>query len=520
MFTKEYIRNKNQELLKEYSINKEKGYELLDKGSIEKAIFFLKYACYIAWKYPIVFEYCDTELEGRLDKISEELFANDMNDDKSVSDNNKVVLYSSEIVDFGALTEQYLHYLVDNKYEVLLVIPDKSKIKLGKNILQYVEDHKVSLHISDSAYPALENIKKLKKVIDDFSPSKSFLHFHPTDIEGYILFKAISHKKYFIVHSDHTFWIGMGCSDFIIEFRDFGVSLSTFRRKIDKSKILKINFYPIIKEGVEFKGFPVDLENKVIGVSGANLYKYYFDNELKFFKVIKELLEEHDDFIFFLCGGGDSTKVMNFIAENKLEDRFFYLGKRGDFSEVVKHGDILFESYPFKGGLVPLYAMREKIPVIGMANYAIPSGSLESFFSIKNYVQPINFIEFKEEAKKLITDKNYRKELGEIVAKNHFNKADFYDSVDKIFKNLEAELNPIEVYELKLSDLENLLNYVGLNNVKEVLEFQRLNTVGHTFGFVKKLIVYLKFTLIQKTYPPRPLVGLFLNIFLRNKTKK
>ena len=43
-----------------------------------------------------------------------------------------------------------------------------------------------------------------------------------------------------------------------------------------------------------------------------------------------------------------------------------------------------FESYPLKGGLVPLFAIEQNIPVIGISNFKNWSGSLEKILGIEN----------------------------------------------------------------------------------------------------------------------------------------
>lgn len=477
-------------LLDEYKSSKQKGKYLLIKKEFEKSLRFFKFAATLAWKYPILFDFVDDDLELELQKISRILIGNKNDDNFSNYCENRVVLYSGQIVDKGALTEQYLHHFVEHGYEVLLVVPDISKTVRGKGIVKYIDSQpSVTLFVPKSKI-LCDKIIEIRSKIVKFNPSKLFLHFMPNDVEGYCAIYGIKQTKFYIVHNDHTFWLGKGCSDYFIEFRDFGVSLSYYRRKIHIKRLLQIPFYPIVDSAKEFQGFPFNRQGKVVGVSGANLYKYSLDKELKFFHIIKELIWENKDFIFCLCGWGDDTFVKKFLFENKLEDRFYFLGRRDDFSEVVANSDILFESYPLKGGLVALSASIHRIPIIGIADDNTPAGSLEDFLSIDNYNQPNNIQKFKLEADKLIKDKNYRNNLGLICSNNKFNKNDFTYSIQKLLNNKLQVLGPVRLKPLKINDEEYLKLYQGTSDsINQEIAWMKLKALHTTLGFYA--IIYL-----------------------------
>lgn len=477
-----------QYLIDKYELNKNIAQYYYDNNNIERSLAYYTYAATIAWKYPILYKFVDDVLEQKLDDISKDIFCN-LND--NIINNIKaknIVLYSGQIVDKGGLTEQYLHYFIEKGYNVLLIVPFKSKTHSGNNIINYVSSYSNCAIYIPKSNELKQKIIEIRNVINDYKPNKIFIHFMPNDVVGYCALSGLNIKKYYIVHNDHTFWIGKNCSDYFIEFRDYGISLSYYRRGIPLNKIIQIAYYPIIDNNIEFQGFPFDIKNKIIGISGANLYKYYMDKELKYFHAIKELIYKNDDFVFCLCGWGDNTIIYNFINKYKLQNRFYYLGKRNDFSELINNSHILFESYPLKGGLVMLYATNLKKPVIGIANYNNASGSIEDFISINNYKQPTNIEDFKEEANKLIKYEAYRSELGDKLSNNNFNKSSFTKYMTYIMENNNIMCEPKYIKKIKINDTEYLSYYINMqDNVSLKLALDNINIIGFKQSF-KSLI--------------------------------
>ena len=428
-----------------------------NKRNINKAIDFCQYAGYLAWGFPFLENFCDENLEDIISTISKKFDPIEF-----IPQNNKIVFYNSQIIDNGALTEQYLEFFIENNYQVLFIVPDIKNTRLGKTILSKISRAaNVKLFISEEKN-SIKKILEIRRQISLYKAEYYFLHFVPNDVIGCIAFLNITGgKTLYIVHNDHTFWLGKNFFDYFIEFRHLGIALAIERRGITRNKILHIPFYPI-KNEVPFKGFPFDRNNKILGISGANLYKYLIDPELKYFYSIKELISENPDFIFCLCGKGNFQVINKFIETNNLKERFFYLGHRSDFYNLIGQSDILFESFPMKGGLTPLFATEQKIPVIGISSSSTISGSLEEFLDIEGYKQPSNFKEFKAEATRLIKDAEYRKELGHILSNNRFNKKDFKNALSNVFKNNWEALRPTNIKKLQLSDEENLKQYLGL----------------------------------------------------------
>jgi len=486
-------------LITEYNYYKHKGLKYLNDNLIEESLISLKYAAFIAWNYPILYNFIDDEVENALDEISDIL-----NKNKGVvfqGNENKIVFYSGQIIDYGGLTQQYLYFLVENGYQILFIIPDIKATKEGSEILDYLnKNNNIELFIPKSSKLSVK-IKEINSRIDIFKPSKAFLHFMPHDVEGYCVFTKLNIPRYFIVHNDHTFWLGKGCSDYFIEFRKFGCQLSMQRRHMRSDKIIYLPYYPI-EHIQKFQGFPFDRKNKIIGVSGANLYKYYLDKELNFFHAIKELIIRNENFIFCLAGFGDATIVKNFISQNNLQNRFYYVGKRNDFNEFIGNCDIFFESYPLKGGLTFLYASKQNIPILGLSNHKNASGGLEDWIETGNYKQPNNFENFIIQADLLIKNKDLRDKNAIIFSNNLFNRKDFTNNLKQLLEGHKEFLSCKFPGLLQLDDnyyLNEFISVTGSSLNYFYFKFYYIRNISDIFERFREFcsIIRLNYTVLK-----------------------
>jgi hypothetical protein len=325
----------------------------------------------------------------------------------------------------------------------------------------------------------------------------AFLHFVPNDIVGFSSFSQLEYlTRYYIVHNDHTFWLGKHCSDYFIEFRKFGYELAIHNRGIDPAKLFLLPYYPIVHKR-SFKGFPFDPKGKLIGVSGAELYKYYMDPDLSYFYAIKELLINNKDFIFCLAGGGDKQKIVKFINENQLQNRFYFIGFRDDFYSLVGACDILFESYPLRGGLTVLYATEQAKCVIGIGNKKTPTSTIEDYFELQNFKEARSINEFLKEADKLIKSPAKRKMKADLFKHNKYNQTDFELGLEQIiYNNFDFHKQPLYSSKPALDMDVTLQEYIAIEDSKaEFLEIKlfMLRKRISFFGRIKLLFTIIKY---------------------------
>lgn len=478
-------------LINEYTLFKRRAAQALETGDLEKSLIFCDYCGLVAWRYPILHEFADDELEQLLTEVADQLIVEE--ETKRREDNeNKVLLYASQLIDSGALTEQYLNYFIEHNYQVLVVVHSEENIKYGRNTVKLIEKcPNASIFIAGAKSHA-EKIHQIFSKVVKYNPAYAFLHFKPNDVVGYCAFvKATFTKRYYIVHNDHTFWIGKGCSDYFIDFRKFGYLISNQRRKIPHSKLHILPFYPI-NDKKQFKGFPFEKKDKVIGLSGANLYKYLMDPALEFFHAIKELLQRNPNFIFCLCGYGDNAdRILQIFKNTEVEDRFYFLGRRDDFYALIGQTDILFESYPFKGGLTVLFATEQGKPFIGIGNRNNASGCVQDYFGVKDYQEPMTMQEFIAEADLLIKSSDYRHEKAEKFLKSDFNKKSFDRGLTRIIKQEPTGSASKFDDELSISDDYHLNEYITLPNARISFIKEKLFTLKRAMPLRERMASYL-----------------------------
>lgn len=505
----------SQEILtKEYLTYKKKANDAYNSRKFEDSLSYIEYCARLAQAYPIIYEFVDEELEQLLNDISikiQNIPKNEVNYDKVKS--TRIVFYNGQIVNSGGITEQYLDFFITNKIETLIVIPDIKNTIQGKRILETIEkSDNLKLFIPESGNK-VSRIKKIKTELEKFNPSHAFLHFLPSDVIGYCVFSQLkSVKRFYIVHNDHTFWLGKNCSDFFIEFRQFGHQIAVQRRGINTENILLVPYYPI-KNNVAFQGFPFDTKGKIVGFSGANLYKYLLDPELKYFHAIKQLINQNPDFVFCLAGYGDNKVIENFITENHLQNRFFFLGRRSDYYNLIDNVDIYFESYPMKGGLSVLYATEQNIPITGIANLQTSTRSTSSFFDAKiSYDEPHDFESFIKDANGLITSVFKREERKALFNNLPNNKTEFQHRLTEIMNNNFQWLRRIYDSPLIYDDNIALKEYISLPKVELYFLIRKFQILKKCLSFSERLTLIFNILLHDDFKLPVRLK--FLNCFL------
>ena len=93
---------------------------LIDRDKLEWALRHAEYAASIAWHRPILPDFIDDSLERLIEKIASKIIRTHTFPRQRKGDRCKrVVLYNGQIIDIGALTEQYLNYFIDNNYVII-----------------------------------------------------------------------------------------------------------------------------------------------------------------------------------------------------------------------------------------------------------------------------------------------------------------------------------------------------------------------------------------------------------------
>lgn len=304
--------------------------------------------------YKYNYNYSNNEAESLIRELSKSL----LDTVEIIKTPNKIIFYDSFSLDNRGLTQQYLRAIFSWNSELLFI----TNSAIGKDILAELRNYPKARIVQYNK----NSFKEYSSVLDEivaFQPEKVLLHFSPWDIAGFCIWNAVKNTDRFLINlTDHAFWLGKECADYILEFRAYGAYLSVYERKIQIEKLLLQPYYPIINNK-DFQGFPFK-KNGIIAFSGSNLYKIAGRNNT-FLRLIKEVLLLNKTLIFVLAGPGNKHPIERFIKENALQDRFFVIGDRKDISAVFENIDIYVNTFPMIGGLMSQYAAVYQKPIIG-----------------------------------------------------------------------------------------------------------------------------------------------------------
>jgi hypothetical protein len=427
-----------EKIISDYNYFKSQAISYCQQGNIEKSVKFSELAARIGYKFN--FRYTDDELEKNIQNIAKKILPDNVSCDKI---ENKVIFYDSFAIDNRGLTQQYLRAIFSWNSELLYITPRRN---IGKDIMQELGSYQKSTILIVNENSFAEIINQTTETITRFKPEKVFLHYSPWDIFGFTLWTKIASVERFLINlTDHAYWLGKNTADYILEFRNFGYSLSLNYRGIPKHKLLFQHYYPI-RTNAKFEGFPCETSNKMIAFSGSNYYKIYGKNFF-FLKIMKEVLEQNENLLLFFAGNGNSKPLLDFIKVNKLEDRFILIGNRSDLSEVFKRIDIYVNTFPLIGGLMSQYAAINNKPIIGysdLINYSF--NDTEDFLGIekKGLIVKSTINNFIEYFNQLIHSKESRENNVTYICKAVISEIDFNHSLKQtteLKKKLDYEID-------------------------------------------------------------------------------
>ena len=388
---------------------KHQAQKCLDRGKYDVCLKFLKAAAHTAYTFYIGFT--DTEIEVMLREVSLKISEKDYQ--RKVG---RCVFYDTFSQDSQGLTMQYVEAIMSAGWEMLYItefcLDDPRSVRLKDTLAAYSKAKVVTIPRN------LKSQKKAQFVYDsimDYAPENLFMHIHPSAVEAATAFYALPKEitKYQINLTDHGYWVGQGCMDYIFDFRDYGASLSVVRRGFSTDQVLLLPYYPMMKQ-TEFQGFPKESEGKVIILAGASYYKI-IDEDDTFFKLNKAILDANPQAITLFAGGGDRTLLDSLIAKHGLQSRFIPIGQRNDIFECYKHADIYLNSYPLFGGLMAQMAAHAGLPILSFAKKE--SGIVEEVVCQKKK-ESITFYDIDSlvaEATRLVNDADYRNKRGQAM---------------------------------------------------------------------------------------------------------
>lgn len=429
--------------------------------------------------------YRDDFLESILLKISDMLFPEESSFHPVYGN---YVFCDSMMWDGHGLTQQYLRAIMDMGVNILYIKTELSD-RSSKDIQSMLDNYgKATVVKISKNSDFVESIRLIYDSIIEYRPEKIFIHsFSCFDVVA--LNKIVSSTRYRINLGNHLTWIGINCTDYMLEFDDFGYTVSLEKRLFPEGRMFKIPFYPILdNHGFEGFDFPYKKDNVLMFTGGAS-YKIK-DKDNTFLNIIKKLIEDNDSLIILIALRDNKEYVNEFISKNNLYGRLININYRKDINQVFKHIDIFLQTYPTGGGLMLKYAIMNGKPVLSF----VSKSSFESYskiddkmidFGDRSYrLAYVDLNDFYNEAKKIIENKEYRDSIGKLLREFVIDEFEFNTEFKKIISG-ESQLN------FKFTKL--LLNYEELDkrfvDSVETRESIYFATLLRSFG-LKFLILF------------------------------
>lgn len=316
------------------------------------------------WAYNLNAFFSDEKTENFLKRIGDDCLEKKV----IVGHNKRFVLLDTAGLDNRGLTQQYIRALEFNQFDYLFITLRSDISPLEETIAEVISSshgHVLTFEGKNNL-SLLEKAEIVKEAIVDFHASRVLLHLMPWDVVSLLAVHAITGLlTYNINLTDHAFWLGSSFINYNIEFRAYGKTVSIQKRNLDTNKILELPYYPIKPKQSKFDGFPEIPNGSVVVFTGGAPYKMSDKDNTFFLKIVDGILGISPKVIVFVAGFAlndvafeEKTKGM------KYRERIYNIGIRKDVDEVYKHCDIYLQTYPFHGGLMTQYAVKNKIPVL------------------------------------------------------------------------------------------------------------------------------------------------------------
>lgn len=403
-----------------YEKMKRKLYKSLKKNKIEITLQQLRVIA--DYLYETNISFFDDELENIINNISNQYFQ--AKDVDVVQE--RIMLYDYFSLDTRGLSLIYIDAIKRLNYELIYVCYEHNCNEKSKRIIKSVQSYSSGkIVVIKKSNKLSEQITQFLNIIGTERPCKILAQSHPSDVVGITVLSSFKTKieRYMINITDHAFWLGTKAVDYSIEFRDFGYLVSRDYRGFEEEQLMILPYYPR-KSETPFAGFPFNINNKKLILSGGAVYKT--KGSPIFLEIIDYILSNYEETIFLYLGNDAESSFKAFIIEKHYEKRFFVLPERNDLDEVMKHCYFYLSTYPILGGLMYQYAVaNNKIPLsLAFANLIeensniARSNDLDDLFVTKN---TFNFVfEHKDsllnEIDKLISDEQYCKQKSESIS--------------------------------------------------------------------------------------------------------
>lgn len=243
----------SQDIEKIYVRIKRLAGKALQKGNIARALQEYDRAAIVASNLNRFFK--DDEIEDRLQALSSRLITKSAAAPKR---DNCFVFYD-HIGSSYVLALQYLRALMSWEAEILYILEPSRHSSSQPDFIKELKAYGKArvMILPERTEDKLEHLNQVYHSIQESGAAKALIHAPAEGAFCCVLWNALEElQRYRIVPGDHHFYLGTRLSDYVIEFRNFGLALSYSHRAYKKEQLLCQPYYPIVNREIPFEGFP------------------------------------------------------------------------------------------------------------------------------------------------------------------------------------------------------------------------------------------------------------------------
>jgi len=442
---------KEERIAKDFSKFKKIAKKLSNKKKFENALCMIEAAAKYMFGANQI--YCDDELEDMIGHIATELLPQVK---ECLSESKRILFFDGFGFDTRGLSLIYIRALIHLGYEILFVTFNDRK-----GLFPTIE---AEINTSECAcIRFLERNKRVKSIIElnhfieEFKPARLILYAYPWDSIGLtVAARYTGYMQRFLINlTDHAFWLGKRSADYFVEFRDYGASVSYYKRGIAIDSIIKLPYYPVIDKEKPFQGFSFDVKGKKLIFSGGSLYKTLGAGN-EYYHIVRHLLSTHKDTIFLFAGNGDDSELKKVISD--FPKRVFWINERQDLYQVMCHCYLYLSTYPMIGGLMSQYAVAaNKVPFTLLFDDCSTGTLLNPGLASFEYYQKEELL---LEIDRCLQDSDYlrKKEkalTGQIISSETFEK-ELKNTLEKHTTNLEVNVFDVKTEAFQKTYLDRI----------------------------------------------------------------
>ena len=422
----------------------------LRKNKISRALKMIRF-CATA-KYYLNDIFYDPDLEKYLRDLAKSI---NLPKETFSSNSNVVVFYDQVSLYDRVLSKVYLESLLRIKDIRLIYVCHQTS---GRNdgLIKMCQEHSIDYYVFSKKY-TFSNVIELLNIVKDNGAGKIISQNHVDDFVGVISNYYLDGicERFLINITDHAFWLGQGAYDRIIEFRNFGASLTVNKRNISPTKLVKLPYYSSATEP-SARSLPLICSGKKIVLSGGSIYKTQGDQTETFFNVVKHILDAHPDVVFYYLGNGAYNTVCRYLCDPKYSGRFVVEPERKDLDYVMKNCTIYLNTYPLIGGLMTLFALRNNLIPYTLVNSESPANDIDDFlidceykFFFENKNDLINEIDH------VLEDDDYLNRAKTLIDGKFINHDLFVQNLESILHSTQT-IFPIVLKEIDYDKQTNM----------------------------------------------------------------